>query len=34
MAATGKAIGDKLRAKGVNRPDRQTAQIGKVKTTG
>jgi hypothetical protein len=34
MAAAGKAIGDELRAKGVNRPARQMAQIGKVKTTG
>jgi hypothetical protein len=34
MAAVGKAIGDELRAKSVNRPDRQMAQIGKVKTTG
>jgi len=32
MAAAGKAIGDELRTKGVNRPW-QMAQIGKVKTT-
>jgi hypothetical protein len=34
MAAAGKAIGDELRAKGVNHPARRMAQIGKMKTTG